>query len=73
MLKVEIKRGYQKRSQKVEQLEKECQKGMTGEVTEEKLKKVIHILDEIEQLTDEIHSKKEELKKFSTKLDKSRC
>lgn len=73
MLDLTIKRGYQKRSQKVEQLETECQKGMTGEVTEEKLEKVIHILDEIEQLTEEIHSKKEELKKFSTKLDKSRC
>ena len=64
MLKFEIKRGYQKRSKQVEQLETECQKGMTGEVTEEKLEKVLHILDEIEQLTEEIHSKKEELKKL---------
>lgn len=64
MLKLEIKRGYQKRSKKVEKLETECQKGMTGEVTEEKLEKVLHILDEIEQLTEEIHSKKEELKKL---------
>lgn len=64
MLRFEIKRGYQKRSKKVEKLETECQKGMTGEVTEEKLKKVLHILDEIEQLTEEIHSKKEELKKL---------
>ncbi len=64
MLKFEIKRGYQKRSKKVEQLEKECEKGLTGEVTEEKLEKVLHILDEIEQLTEEIHSKKEELKKL---------
>lgn len=64
MLKFEIKRGYQKRSKKVEQLEAECEKGLTGEVTEEKLEKVLHILDEIEQLTEEIHSKKEELKKL---------
>lgn len=64
MLKFEIKRGYQKRSKKVERLETECQKGMTGEVTEEKLEKIINILDEIEQLTKEIHSKKEELKKL---------
>lgn len=64
MLKVEIKRGYQKRSKKVEHLEKECEKGLTGEVTEEKLEKIINILDEIEQLTKEIHSKKEELKKL---------
>lgn len=64
MLKFEIKRGYQKRAKKVEQLETECEKGLTGEVTEEKLEKIINILDEIEQLTKEIHSKKEELKKL---------
>lgn len=55
MLKFEIKRGYQKRSKKVEQLEKECEKGLTGEVTTEKLDKVIDILAEIEQLTAQIH------------------
>ena len=62
MLKFEIKRGYQKRSKKVEQLEKECEKGLTGEVTTEKLDKVINILTEIEQLTEEIHKELEELK-----------
>ena len=62
MLKFEIKRGYQKRSKKVEQLEKECEKGLTGEVTTEKLDKVIDILTEIEQLTEKIHKGLKELK-----------
>lgn len=60
MLDITIKR--KKRSKKVKQLEEECKKGMTGEVTTEKLDKVINILTEIEQLTEEIHKELEELK-----------
>lgn len=60
MLDIMIKR--KKRSKKVKQLEEECKKGMTGEVTTEKLDKVINILTEIEQLTEEIHKELEELK-----------
>lgn len=62
MLDITIKR--KKRSKKVKQLEEECKKGLNGEVSTEKLDKVIDILAEIEQLTEEIHSKKEELKKL---------
>lgn len=53
MLDITIKR--KKRSKKVKQLEEECKKGLTGEVTTEKLDKVIDILAEIEQLTEQIH------------------
>ncbi len=60
MLDVTIKR--KKRSKKVKQLEEECKKGLSGEVTTEKLDKVINILTEIEQLTEEIHKELEELK-----------
>ena len=60
MLDVTIKR--KKRSKKVKKLEEECKKGLSGEVTTEKLDKVINILTEIEQLTEEIHKELEELK-----------
>lgn len=50
---ITIKR--KKRSKKVKQLEEECKKGLTGEVSTEKLDKVIDILAEIEQLTEQIH------------------
>lgn len=60
MLDITIKR--KKRSKKVKQLEEECKKGLTGEVSTEKLDKVINILTEIEQLTEEIHKELEELK-----------
>lgn len=53
MLDITIKR--KKRSKKVKQLEEECKKGLTGEVSTEKLDKVIDILAEIEQLTAQIH------------------
>lgn len=53
MLDITIKR--KKRSKKVKQLEEECKKGLTGEVSTEKLDKVIDILAEIEQLTEQIH------------------
>lgn len=53
MLDITIKR--KKRSKKVKQLEEECKKGLTGEVSTEKLDKVIDILTEIEQLTEQIH------------------
>lgn len=60
MLDITIKK--KKRSKKVKQLEEECKKGLSGEVTTEKLDKVINILTEIEQLTEEIHKELEELK-----------
>ena len=60
MLDITIKR--KKRSKKVKQLEEECKKGLSGEVTTEKLDKIINILTEIEQLTEEIHKELEELK-----------
>ncbi len=53
MLDITIKR--KKRSKKVKQLEEECKKGLNGEVSTEKLDKVIDILAEIEQLTEQIH------------------
>lgn len=60
MLDITIKR--KKRSKKVKQLEEECKKGLTGEVTTENLDKIINILAEIEQLTEDIHKGIEELK-----------
>lgn len=53
MLDITIKR--KKRSKKVKQLEEECKKGLNGEVSTEKLDKVIDILAEIEQLTEQTH------------------
>ena len=53
MLDITIKR--KKRSKKVKQLEEECKKGLNGEVSTEKLDKVIDILAEIEQLTEQKH------------------